>query len=53
MAAGATFAAPWHFPWVLFLTLAFLLLRGPLRARRWHHHHHGPQGAGPYDTDWC
>lgn len=45
-AAGAAFTAPWHFPWVLFLVLAFLLLRGPRRWHRWHHHH-GPQGYGP------
>jgi hypothetical protein len=32
--------APWHFPWVLFLILGFLVFR---RGGWWHHHHNnGP-----------
>lgn len=52
-ATSAALTAPWHFPWVLFLVLGFLLLRGRRRWHGWHHHYHGPQGyrGGPYGPD--
>jgi hypothetical protein len=37
-------AAPWHFPWVLFFILAFLVFR---RGGWYHHHHHGGWNRSP------